>query len=327
MIDPNTAMSAAKEGAKAVSKFEEIIQKVFGPKWTKRQADADAYADERKLQTIRDNPDMEIVYANGQINARVRDPEALAIRARQRQLIEAVREEENIESILEIAGDELTTVETVSDEPVDEDWTARFFYNIKDISSSEMQLIWGKILTGEIVKPGSFSLRTLDIIRNISKREAEAFQSIQPFTISDGSHLFLPTDHELLEKYKIPYQSILLLDECGLINSDGFNIISFSVNCDTINAVFTHEYILKISTNTKELKEVKLNTYMLSTAAKELQTVLSFTTNYDYLCDYADNICKKNHATVNIHKVTAYDKRIGTISYNHEPCAKFPFEE
>ena len=35
---------------------KEIFQKMFNLHWTKKQADADAYADERKLQTIRDNP-------------------------------------------------------------------------------------------------------------------------------------------------------------------------------------------------------------------------------------------------------------------------------
>ena len=49
MIDPNTAVSAAGEGAKAVSKLGEIVQKMFSPRWTRKQADADAYADDLKL--------------------------------------------------------------------------------------------------------------------------------------------------------------------------------------------------------------------------------------------------------------------------------------
>ena len=74
MIDPNTAVSAAGEGAKAVSKLGEIVQKMFSPRWTRKQADADAYADDLKLQTIRNNPDMEVIYLNGQMSARERTP-------------------------------------------------------------------------------------------------------------------------------------------------------------------------------------------------------------------------------------------------------------
>ena len=95
-MDPNTAMEAATEGAKALTKFQEIVQKVFGPRWTRKQADADAYADERKLKTIRDNPDMEIVYIAGEMHARERTPEMLALRAEQRMLTEWIRQEENI---------------------------------------------------------------------------------------------------------------------------------------------------------------------------------------------------------------------------------------
>ena len=47
-MDPNAAMEAAAESAKAFTKLQEIFQKMFNPHWTKKQADADAYADERK---------------------------------------------------------------------------------------------------------------------------------------------------------------------------------------------------------------------------------------------------------------------------------------
>ena len=52
-MDPNTAMETIGAGAKAATKLGEIVEKVFGPRWTRKQADADAYSDQRKLQTIR----------------------------------------------------------------------------------------------------------------------------------------------------------------------------------------------------------------------------------------------------------------------------------
>ena len=55
-MDPNTAMETIGAGAKAATKLGEIVEKVFGPRWTRKQADADAYSDQRKLQTIRENP-------------------------------------------------------------------------------------------------------------------------------------------------------------------------------------------------------------------------------------------------------------------------------
>ena len=48
-MDPNTAMETIGAGAKAATKLGEIIEKVFGPRWTRKQADADAYACIREM--------------------------------------------------------------------------------------------------------------------------------------------------------------------------------------------------------------------------------------------------------------------------------------
>ena len=131
-VDINTALETAGEAAKGFNKFQDIISKIFNPRWTIKQADADAYADQKKLQTIRENPDMEIVYVDGKLNARQCTQDALAFRAEQRMLAEAVRHEVNIEKVLEVTAKELPTEENISDEPVDEDWITRFFNIVKD---------------------------------------------------------------------------------------------------------------------------------------------------------------------------------------------------
>ena len=48
-MDTEKAMDMATEGAKAVTKLQEILQKIFGPLWTRKQADADEYADKKKI--------------------------------------------------------------------------------------------------------------------------------------------------------------------------------------------------------------------------------------------------------------------------------------
>ena len=67
-MDPETIMETTKECSKAVSKLGGIIEKFFGPRWTKKQADADEYADQKKIDIIRKNPDMNISYADGKLN-------------------------------------------------------------------------------------------------------------------------------------------------------------------------------------------------------------------------------------------------------------------
>ena len=297
MIDPNTAMSAAGEGAKAVSKFEEILQKIFGPKWTRNQADADAYADERKLQTIRDNPDMEIVYANGQMNARLRTPEALAFRAEQRQLAESIKQEENLEKILENAQKELLSTDEVSDDPVDDDWLTRFFGIAKDVSSDDMQFIWSKILAGEIVKPGSFSLRTLETIRNISSYEARIFEKALPFIISSGAAHFIPTCLTTFEKFGLSYGHIIQLEECGLINSTGTASLPLKAPSACVNfpLLNTNTEVLAITNSNEKELSFNLAAYPMTHAAVELISILDFTSNHDFFVDFSEKIHSENY--------------------------------
>lgn len=49
---------------------------------------------------------------------------------------------------------------------------------VQDISNDEMQRLWGYILSNEFRKPGLFSLRTLDSVRNISQAEAQIFEKL-----------------------------------------------------------------------------------------------------------------------------------------------------
>ena len=70
----------------------------------------------------------------------------------------------NLESVVEKAADELQGKE-IQDHTVDHDWTARFFNDVADVSSEDMQLLWSRILAGEIERPGSTSIRTIGILK------------------------------------------------------------------------------------------------------------------------------------------------------------------
>lgn len=302
MIDPNTAMSAAGEGAKAVSKFEEILQKIYGPKWTRKQADADAYADARKLQTIRDNPDMEIVFANGQMNARARPLEELALRAGQRQLAESIRQEENLENVIEIAENEIQSVEEVSPDSVEEDWITRFFNIVKDVSAEEMQFLWGKILAGEIAKPNSFSLRTLETIRNISPDEAKLFERLLPFIIWSGQACFIPADIITLTEFEVPFGIIMQMDECGLVNSSGQTIIEIKAmqNCDQQPILNSKVELLSVADPSVVNFDFNLRVYPLTRAAIELLDIIDYCPNHEFFLRLAKTIHVEHLSNANM---------------------------
>ena len=77
----------------------------------------------------------------------------------------------NVASVVEDAAEELGDKEVPDHEP-DPDWTSRFFNEVQDVSSEDMQKIWAKILAGEVESPGRTSLRSLDILRNLTQQDA-----------------------------------------------------------------------------------------------------------------------------------------------------------
>ena len=318
-MDPNTAMEAATEGAKALTRFQEIVQKIFGPRWTRKQADADAYADERKLKTIRDNPDMEIVYIAGEMHARERTPEMLAQRAEQRMLTEGIRQEENIENVLEIAAQELQQDDDVSDEAVDEDWITRLFNIVKDINNKEMQYVWGKILAGEIKTPGSFSLRTLETIRNLSQRDAQTFQKIIPLLFKFKNYIVILQKTEILEKYDINYHDLLVLDECGLIKMKSDTGINANIN--TAIEIHSQNRIVFFKGIENNSRKLTYRIYPLTSAGVELYSILSKEENVEYCIDFAKDVVKENAGIkmeASIHEIASIDKD-NTIHYAIDP--------
>jgi len=101
---------------------------------------------------------------------------ALSVRAARRLLDQAERRQANVEGIAARAMDLLPNA--VSPEPVDSDWSARFFAECQDVSNQELQTVWAKLLAGEVTQPGTFSQRTLQLLRNLSAREAQLFNAL-----------------------------------------------------------------------------------------------------------------------------------------------------
>ena len=122
----------------------------------------------------------------------------------------------NIENVVREAANTLADKKIADHEP-DADWTARFFDYAQDISSEDMQKIWAKILAGEVERPGRISLRTMDTLRNMTRKDAKLFEEIADFVIGN-EFIFYEETH--LEHYRVmKFENILHLQDCGLISA------------------------------------------------------------------------------------------------------------
>jgi Protein of unknown function (DUF2806) len=84
------------------------------------------------------------------------------------------RKFKNKAAVTRVAIEQLEADAGTTDAPseIEDDWLNFFARLAEDKSSKELQALFGKILAGEIRKPGSFSLRTMHLMAVISRQDA-----------------------------------------------------------------------------------------------------------------------------------------------------------
>ncbi|MBQ8417057.1 MAG: DUF2806 domain-containing protein [Phascolarctobacterium sp.] len=303
MCDPNTALETIEATAKATNTLGKIVEKIFGPSWKKKQADAETYSAEVIMKMIRDNPDMDIIYNDSKLFIKKRDAIALANRADERKALESVRQQYNLESVIGVAEASLDSKEKVNDKEVDEDFITRLFNIAKDANKKEMQFIWGKILAQEVLEPRSFSLRTLETVRNLSYRDAKIYQKIVPVVFNGARKKFIVSDDAILTKYGIKYEDVLLLDDCGLINSAGMLALTYGIEPNSEIYLHNDEYVIFVKNTSANKINLSIGAYTLKGSGVELLKILYCDTNLNYIKDLVRYIKNKNSAL----KVTVHD--------------------
>ncbi|MBI2713249.1 MAG: DUF2806 domain-containing protein [Rhizobiales bacterium] len=161
----------------------------------------------------------ELILAEGR--AQKQDIEARAIdRLRKRE----ARRQNNIESITVKALKALPPPEQLSEQPVSEDWTSRFFEECQDISDVEMQQIWARILAGEVARPGSFAPHTLSVVRDLTKNDANLFTKVCGYVWRITDTETMPVIHSIempeFVNTDIDFGSLTHLTTIGLIEYD-----------------------------------------------------------------------------------------------------------
>ena len=189
-------------------------------------------------------------------------------------------------------------------QPYDFDWFIRFYEAVGNISNSEMQEIWAKILAGEINNPHSFSLKTIDALKNIGKDEAELFASVCKKCFSFGNDsLSLPNYKTYMEQADISYAMIMYLSELGLMYNDATICLELPISTDNRIVLINNGYILTARSENENAKTLTLRQYPLTTVGRELASLISGMPNVDDLISFAKAINPGNGVKLEIHKI------------------------
>lgn len=181
----------------------------------------------------------------------------------------------------------------------DFDWHIRFFENCGSIGNEELQDYWAKILAGEIIQPGSYSLRTLECLKNLSKEEAKLFQKICNASYDMGKSVVLPQFNNILQKFEITYGDILRIEDCGLIKSDNWINGEFSVKekYNTITKNDEQALLVKLSDGAipDDNNKIVIQEYLFTHSGEELYRMLKPRANIDFLYNELQELYPKYH--------------------------------
>ena len=286
-----------------VNKLIDAVSKGIGclyePHKIKRNADAEAYKIKVIGQALSNNGDLPIEYTDNNLKISTSDYEELQKRAMYRFVLMETQHQYNIENIADKAYDLLKDVKTEVEEEMSQDWIARFISSAQDVSDNIIQDLWAKILAGEVTNPNSFSLKTLDILKNMSQIDAKLFSKVCSLVVNNS---FVPNDIKLLEEFGVSYSDILRLDEQGLINSSG--MISRKREFNEYDKIIlqSKKYICLAN----ERGAISLQVFKLSTYAIELYSIIEINENEDFIFKYAKKIKDSNKkSSVSLHKINS----------------------
>ncbi|MBQ8174518.1 MAG: DUF2806 domain-containing protein [Clostridia bacterium] len=272
------ALEIVKALVSPVEKLLEIAKSGVGtlyePRRIRKRAEAKVYEINEISEALRNNSDIILSYGDGTVLASTPELEEFAKRTKHRLAYQELRKQANIEAVVDNAYDELEQEREVSTDPVDTDWTLRFFNCVEDISNEKMQLLWGKLLAGETKQPGRFSLRTLETLKSLSQKEAQIFRVICAYTIIHENAFNLPTHGELFADTPIDYADIMTLGEAGLLN---FQDVNYHFRISPLNCEAVTIGNVQITLNNASDRQITLNcdVYSLTTAGMELFDIVN----------------------------------------------------
>lgn len=214
----------------------------------------------------------------------------------------------NIESVVRDAATDLGDKEVPDHDP-DPDWTARFFNCVQDVSSADIRKLWAKILSGEVEHPGRTSLRTLDILKNMTREDAQLFCGICDFAIEITHRfpvrnlIYYPEEYEKNEP-ALSYENIVYMRNVGLCYQgfEGFNTWTQRLDQNMKSVVLIYQNLLLEMSTELYPRELRIPILMLTDPGADLCRIMDRTIRMDYLKAFSkflrENNCELSYAHI-----------------------------
>lgn len=275
---------------KATEKLFEVVSKGLGvlykPRAMRNEADAEAYkvvalakaeaeAGIIKAESLATaEHQYEIIKSGGELD--------LLSRTKARLFARELESQSNLEEIVEQAIKHLPR--DVSKESVSDDWRRKFFIEAENVCDADLQMLWGKVLAGEVTSPGSYSLRTLEVLKHLSKNDAEIFRKACNLAFWKNFMVNYGTDiNTTFKPYGFFYADLLLLRDAGLLHHSDTLMKDFTDPTGVrVDAVLENNGIL-MHVKGEPLKNLQLPGLIFTKSGSELANLIEPNPNLEYL--------------------------------------------
>ena len=218
-----------------------------------------------------------------------------------------LRQQKNTVNIIKIAAEEINNSNPgpISTEPneISEDWLNAFESEAVNMSSEQMQTLFGKMLAGEIRQPSTFSIRTVKIMGQMDTDVAELFQRFcsmvcshklgqHKMVLAGGVYSLTAKHAAALHDFGIPFTAIKTLEEYGLISDPSpalfphfFSVFNTSDNSVQVPLTYSdRNHILKSKEGKLPLdyEATPVSAIELSRVGRELLNVVDIQENMAY---------------------------------------------
>ena len=194
------------------------------------------------------------------------------------------------------------------DRTVDDDWLIRWRDSASKVSSEKLQTLWGRVLAGEVKSPGTFSLRTLEFLKNLSQEEARRIERLAPFVI-DNSFVFTGyrAPIKLLESEGISFSLLGELQDLGIISQDRED---WTISTQSGQMRFLSYGRALIVTPDADHSVLGLEVNRLTTLGSQVLRLGSFTTHEAYLRSVGEEIKRQGFKVVMARCVPVTDSEV-----------------
>lgn len=151
---------------------------------------------------------------------------------------------------------------------IDDDWLNVFERYAEDASTERMQKLWGRVLAGEVRKPGKYGMRTLRFLSEFSQADALEFSSLCKHTfggIAPKSAVKMPNED---------ISSLLAMEAAGLIQGASGLGLELTLTYDANGKAFLLERPLALMFSGPVGAFIKISMISLTPLGQELVTLL-----------------------------------------------------